>query len=229
MNTWAERACPRKAASRRIAIFFMAMDKGTGGPGGPPASGLEGGRLFLAAEDAAEGAAEDAPQAAARLLLFGRAAAERTAEDTAEAAEEAAAAALQGDEDVVQVHVTVAVLVLDDALEAAHDLGQEGQERSAHGAELELGEDVRVEQVAGEGRDRARGRVGLAGEEVLDEVDSAGLRGRLGEGTEDGVGQAAEDLLLHVGRNLDVAPGNALGYRLEEDVAKIHLSKCFGV
>ena len=180
-----------------------------------------GGRcLFLAAEDAAERTAEDAAQTThAGLLLLGRTTAEHAAED---AAQDAAAAALEGEEDVVEVHVAVTVLVLDDVLQAAHDLGDEGEERGAGGAELELGEDVGVEDVAGERRDRALGRIGLAGQEGLDLVETARGRRRLGEGAEDGIGKTAEDLLLEVLGNLDVAVGNILGHLLEDDVTEIH-------
>ena len=191
----------------------------TGGPEGPPAILHAGRRLFLAAEDAAEGTAEDAAQATrAGLLLLGRAA-ESAAED---AAEEAAAATLQGHEDVVQVHVTVAVLVLDDALEAAEDLRDEGEEACAESAQFEFGEDVVREQVARQLRDRAGVRIGLAGKEVLDDVDTAGSGRGLGQGTKDGIGQAAKDLLLHVGRDLEIAASHVLGHLLEDDVAKVH-------
>ena len=174
----------------------------------------------LPAEDAAERTAEDAAQAArAGLLLLGCTAGEHAAED---AAENAAAAALEGEEDVVQVHVAVTVLVLDDVLQAAHDLGDEGEERGAGGAELEFGKDIGVEDVAGKGGHRARGRIGLAGQEVLDLVETARSRRCLGEGAKDGVGKTAEDLLLEVLGNLDVAARNILGHLLEDDVTEIH-------
>ena len=193
----------------------------TGGPEGPPARLVRKDRfLLLATEDAAERTAEDAAQAArAGFLLLGCTAGEHAAED---AAENAAAATLEGEEDVVQVHVTVTVLVLDDVLEAAHDLGDEGEERGTGGAELEFGKDVGVEDVAGEGRDRACGRIGLAGQEVLDLVETARGRRRLGEGAENGVGKTAEDLLLEILGDLDVAVGNILGHLLEDDVTEIH-------
>ena len=181
--------------------------------------------LLLLAKDAAEHAAGDAAEHAAvgSLGLGGLAAAERAAEDAAQAAEEAAAAALEDNQDVVQVHVAVAVLVLDDALEATDDLRDEGDEGAAeHAAEVELRQDVLAEQVACESGDRAGGRVGLAGQEVLDEVDATRLGRRLGQGAEDGVGETAENLVLHIGRNLEIAVGHALGHLLEDDVTEIH-------
>ena len=157
--------------------------------------------LFLS-EDASEDAGSGTEDACAALLGS------------------SVAAAGEGQDDVVEVHVSVSVTVLDDTADLAEDGGDQGGEGCAESlAEVQLAEDVAGEELGGEGRDRAGSRAGLACKEILDEVDTTRSGSRLGKGFEDGRGKAAHDGLLDVGRDFHAA--DSILYLLKDEITDL--------
>ena len=73
--------------------------------------------------------------------------------------------------------------------------------------EVELLDDVVREQVPGEGGDGAGGRIGLTGKEVLDHIQATGLGRGLGEGTEDGIGEPSQYLVLDICGDIHLGGG----------------------
>ena len=115
-------------------------------------------------------------------------------------------AAGEGDEDIIEVDVAVTVLILEDAGEIAQNLGQQADDsRSRDGTKIEVLGGVVGEDLADERGDRARAGRSLARQEALDKLEAARLGRRLGQTAEDGLGQAADDLVGHVGRDIDIA------------------------
>ena len=166
-------------------------------------------KLFLASEDASQNAAGNTSEQTATGFS--------TAENTSE---NPAGTALQGHEDVIQVHVTVAVLILDDSLETTENLRDKGSQRGTLGAEVQFGKDIGVENASSQRSHRARRCISFSGEKILDKIDAPRLCSRLGKAAEDGIGQATEDLILDIGRNGDIA-GRIL-HLLEDDVTEVH-------
>ena len=151
-----------------------------------------------------------------RFLLLS----EETAEDAGGSAQKTGAGtALEGEEDVVEIHVSVTVLVLDEAGELGHDSGNEARESRSQAAQVQFAEHVLIEKVAGERGDIAGGGIGFAGEEAFDFLQAAGLGGRLGKGTQDGTGKAAKDLVFYIGRDFHLAGGSV--DNLPDDVVDV--------
>jgi hypothetical protein len=141
--------------------------------------------LLFSLEDASEDASCDGAEEAAGLFLLGLCAAERQ-------------------DDIVQVDVTVAVHVPDQAGEFADDgRDKAGKGGVGLGAESELAQDIVGEELAGERGDRAGRGVGFAAEEALEDIYSTGSRSGLGEALEDGVGEFVEDCALYVRGDFD--------------------------
>ena len=155
-----------------------------------------------------------------KLLLF----AQQTAQQAHGRAQEATAGAtLERKQDVVDVHVTVAVLVFDETGKLADDTGNKAAESRSQGTQIQFAQDVFVEQVSGQGGDTAIGCIGLAGEQFLDLVQAASLCCRLFQGTQDGVREAAQHLLFKVGRDVYISGG--CSHSLLDEIADVcHIS-----